>query len=169
MLPDQKIPLDQKLPPDLPPIPGAWVHVKAGTFGMGEVSGDVCYAWQTRHQVTLTHGFEIQATETTQKQFREVMGYNLSAHMSCGGACPVERLSWHEAAAYCNALSAKVGLTPCYACTGSQQNVSCTTKTAAKGKAFYACPGYRLPTEAEWEVAYRAGTTGNYYLPGVLN
>ncbi|MCU0661846.1 MAG: SUMF1/EgtB/PvdO family nonheme iron enzyme, partial [Myxococcota bacterium] len=64
-----------------------------------------------------------------------------------------EMVSWDEALAFANALSAQAGYAACYDCTGTLPSVTCSLKAAyAKPQG---CPGYRLPTESEWEYAAR--------------
>lgn len=162
-VPDTSEVLDQS--PDLGPNkPLVWASIKAGSFKMGSPTTEKCRTYdEEQHDVTLTHPFRMSTTEISQSRFYRLMRYLRAGFEGCGPDCPVENVTWHEAAYFCNVLSAQEDLTSCYTCAGKRELVHCDVAKAYEGKAFYSCAGYRLPTEAEWEYAYRAGTTTAFY------
>ena len=127
--------------PNPRPATGNMVWVEGGTFMMGSNTGDSDE--MPVHQVTVK-GFYISKYQVTQAEWTAVMGTNPSNFK--GDTLPVEMVSWLEAIEFCNRLSQKEGLTPCY--RGSGNNIICN----------WNANGYRLPTEAEWEYAANGGS-----------
>ncbi len=128
------------------------VLLPPGSFYMGSPASELCRdPNEARHRVTLTQAFYIAIHETTQDEWQAAMGDNPSYFFECGGDCPVEWVSWREAIEFCNRLSEIEGYTPAYTINGDDVAWDQSAN------------GYRLPTEAEWEYACRAGTTTSLY------
>ena len=122
------------------------VFLPGGTFKMGYDRGNPDEA--PAHTVELS-AFAMDKTEVTHAMFAKVQLPNPS-HWQDNEANPVERVRWRDAKTYCNERSLLEGLTPCY------------DEKTKEWDCDYKANGYRLPTEAEWEYACRAGSDQPY-------
>ncbi len=110
-----------------------FVFIPPGEFMMGSPEHEPGrYDNEKLHKVILTRGFYMQTTPVTQGQWKAVMGNNPSHFKDCGDDCPVENVSWNDAQEFIKELSRMTG------------------------------KEHRLPTEAQWEYACRAGTDTAY-------
>jgi formylglycine-generating enzyme required for sulfatase activity len=116
-----------------------FVFIPPGTFTMGSRAGIFLGESgrgddETQHEVTISRPFYMQTTQVTQRQWAEVMGSNWSHFKDRGENCPVENVSWDDVQSFIREL-----------------NIMEKTNK------------YRLPTEAEWEYAARAGTQTRFH------
>ena len=108
-----------------------FVYIPPGSFMMGSPPDEPERGNdEKQHRVILTNGFYMQSTEVTQGQWKKVMGTNPSYFKKCGVNCPVEQVSWNDVQTFIHELNRQEGRST-----------------------------YRMPTEAEWEYAARAGST----------
>jgi formylglycine-generating enzyme required for sulfatase activity len=108
-----------------------FVAISPGSYLMGSPAGELSriYIFENQHEITIEKQFYLQTTEITQRQWEAVMGNNPSYFKNCGQDCPVENVSWFDVQKFIRKLNQK--------------------STESR---------YRLPTEAEWEYACRAGS-----------
>ena len=111
-----------------------FVWIPTGEFRMGSTSRHAGNDEKALTRVRISKGFWLGKYEVTQSQWETVMGSNPSGFKDCGGNCPIEQVSWHDVQEFVSKLNGGSG-----------------------GRR------YRLPTEAEWEYAARAGTTKDTY------
>ncbi|MDR0503211.1 MAG: formylglycine-generating enzyme family protein [Treponema sp.] len=145
-------------------------RISGGIFTMGSPADETgrLYSEGPQHQVTISPFF-LGKYEVTQKEWHNTMETTVqqqrekkinpfqSAVVGIGDIYPMYHVSWFEAIDFCNRLSRKENLTPAYTIAG--RNVLWDNDA----------DGYRLPTEAEWEYACRAGTTTTFYTGSAIS
>ena len=134
------------------------VRIPGGSFMMGSTDGEDNE--KPVHEVTIS-SFMMGKYEVTQGLYEEVMGSNPSKfEFSCGSDCPVEQVSWCNAVYFANRLSEKEGLEAVYSLPsgfGMGLDYDKCNALSPKVSQNLSKNGYRLPTEAEWEYAAKAG------------
>jgi formylglycine-generating enzyme required for sulfatase activity len=130
------------------------VELPGGTFWMGSTADDEqAYDHEKPQHAVMVSSFAISRTPVTRRLYRAIMADSPQrwARDEDEDLLPANEVSWFDAVRFCNALSERQSLTPCYRIDGTSVHWDCEAD------------GYRLPTEAEWEYAARAGTQTRWF------
>lgn len=135
-------------------VPEGYVFVDGGVFQKGDTNAvgedEWDFEFKTEYKSAASCTFIIGKTEVTQKLYENVIGKNPSTYK--GANKPVHNVSWYDAVEFCNALSKKDNLTPCY-----------SKNSSGKWTWDKNADGWRLPTAAEWQWAAKGGVKSKGY------
>ncbi len=143
-------------------LPKALFEPSLNSYSVKGISFEMIQPPRLDNKLISLPNVEMCSTECTQELFEAVMGFNPSGFKGKADSPkrPIEQVSWFDCIAFCNKLSQELGLTPYYSLTSIEYTPDKSIKRAAVE--VLGGNGFRLPTEAEWELFAKAGTNNKW-------